>query len=235
MTSPFKDRRDGVPENGIPLGVNDTLSHPISADGTPEIGRTYPLPARQGRAVRVKKGQAIRVGNPFGTQVCDFWAFCDPDVNEYLSWEHARGAINSAMPKVGDMLVTNRRRPILAFEQDTSPGIHDTLIAACDLFRYQTLGCTDYHDNCSDNMRMALLAIGIIPAEVPQPFNIWMNIPLSADWSIKWLPTVSAPGDFVLLRAKMDMIAVMSACPQDMVPINGADMTPMGLDFAVIE
>jgi uncharacterized protein YcgI (DUF1989 family) len=234
MASILTEIGESLPENGIPLGRNMTLTAPISADGSPELGRIYTLPARQGRAVRVKKDQAIRIANPSGTQVCDFWAFSDENPSEYLSWEHTRGAINSAMPKVGDTLVTNRRRPILTFEKDTSPGIHDTLIAACDLFRYEALGCADYHDNCSDNMRMALLSIGAIPAEVPQPFNIWMNIPVNRDWSISWLPPVSAPGDFVVLRAKLDMIAVMSACPQDMVPINGADMTPMDLEFTVL-
>jgi Domain of unknown function (DUF1989) len=65
--------------------------------------------------------------------------------------------------------------------EDTSPGVHDTLIAACDLFRYITLGVDEYHDNCSDNLRMAMMAIGLTVPEVPQPFNIWMNIPLAAD------------------------------------------------------
>ena len=95
------------------------------------------------------------------------------------------------------------------------------------------LGVEDYHDNCSDNLRMALFAIGEHTTEVPQPFNIWMNIPVQADGSIDWLPTVSKPGDQITLRAEMDCIIVLSACPQDMVPINGPDMTPVELDFKV--
>lgn len=235
MTTLRPDIHDQPRENGPHLGENATINAPVSSDGTPEIGRIYQVPARQGRAVRLTKGQAIRVINTHGTQVCDFWAFNAANPHEFLSWEHARGAINSAMPKVGDALVTNRRRPILTFEEDTSPGIHDTIIAACDLFRYVNLGCTTYHDNCSDNMRMAMAAIGVTPFEVPQPFNLWMNIPVRPDWSIDWLPPVSRPGDHVLLRAQMDMIAVMSACPQDMIPINGDDMTPVDLHFCVID
>ena len=46
--------------------------------------------------------------------------------------EHIRTSISRLVPKVGDVLVTNHRRPILALIEDTSPGIHDTLIAACD-------------------------------------------------------------------------------------------------------
>lgn len=220
-------------ENGPPVGTNATLAEPISPDGTPEPGRRYVVPARNGRAVRLRKGQAITVINTHGTQVCDVWAFSAANLNEFLSWEHARAWLSAVVPKVGDALVTNRRRPILTVEEDTSPGIHDTLIAACDLFRYTNLGCTDYHDNCADNMRLALRAIGVEPREVPQPFNLWMNIPVASDGSVQWLAPVARPGDRVTLRAEMDLVAVMSACPQDLVPINGDDMRPVELHFVV--
>lgn len=229
------DIHDNPRDNGAPVGENATRAEPISPDGTPEPGRRYTVPARNGRAVRLSKGQAIKVINTHGTQVCDFWAFSADNLNEYLSWEHARGTLSRAVPRLGDALVTNRRRPILTLEEDTSPGIHDTIIAACDLFRYTGLGCTHYHDNCADNMRMAMQAIGVEPREVPQPFNLWMNIPVNKDWSVEWLAPVSKPGDHVLLRAHMDLIAVMSACPQDMIPINGDDMAPVELHFEVID
>lgn len=224
---------DHPADNGAALGENPSLREAISGDGTPEPGRLYVVPARQGRAVRVAEGQAITVINTHGTQVCDFWAFSAANPNEFLSWEHARGYLSRAVPRVGDAMVTNRRRPIVTLERDDSPGVHDTLMAACDLFRYTGLGCADYHDNCSDNMRMAMTAIGVTPREVPQPFNIWMNIPVAPDWSVQWLPPVSTPGAAVTMRAHMDMIAVMSACPQDMIPINGADMAPVELHFRV--
>src|SRR6266850_2561738 len=64
---------------------------------------------------------------------------------------HSRAALSRIMARVGDSMVTNHRRPILTLVEDTSPGIHDTLIAACDRYRYELLGCTTYHDNCTDN------------------------------------------------------------------------------------
>ena len=155
---------DNPPDNATPCGTNPTLSSPISPDGTPEIGRRYTIPARQGRAMRLAKGQSIRIINTHGTQVCDTWAFSATNRAEYLSWPHARAWINRAVPVPGDALVTNRRRPILTLVEDTSPGVHDTLIAACDLFRYITLGVNEYHDNCSDNLRMAMMAIGLTRA-----------------------------------------------------------------------
>jgi len=217
------------------LGDNPSATSPIARHGKPEVGKRYTVPAREGRAVRLSKGQSLIVLNTHGTQVCDLWAFNAENLNEYLSWEHTRGGINRIAPQVGDALVTNRRRPILTLTltEDTSPGVHDTLIAACDLFRYIGLGVEGYHDNCSDNLRMALVAIGEHTTEVPQPFNIWMNIPVRADGSINWLPTVSKPGDQVTLRAEMDCIVVMSACPQDLVPINGPDMKPVYFQFEV--
>lgn len=216
-----------------PDGENASLTSAISADGTPEPGRGYTVPARCGVAVRLKPGQRLNVINTHGTQVGDFWAFNAEDLDEYLSLEHVRAYLKSLFPKAGDPLITNRRRPILTFEQDSSPGVHDTVIAACDAYRYRQLGCEDYHDNCTDNLRMALIAIGERAPAIPAPFNLWMNIPVAADGSVDFLPTVSRPGDRVVFRAELPAIAAISACPQDMVPINGPDCTPMDLHFEV--
>ncbi len=72
-------------------------------------------------------------------------------------------------PKIGDALYSNRRRPILTLVEDTSPGVHGTLMAACDNYRYGLLGCTGYHDNCTDNLAAALYEIGLMPPETPSP------------------------------------------------------------------
>jgi uncharacterized protein len=226
------DIADQPAANTEPLGINDTMMSPISRDGTPEIGRLYDVPARQGRAVRVAKGQTIEIINTHGTQVCDTWAFNARNAAEFMSWEHGRAWIGKIMPGVGDAMVTNRRRPILTMTRDTSPGIHDTLMAACDLFRYTTLGCNTYHDSCADNLRMAMMAIGLVAPEVPQPLNLWMNIPVDAKGRTQFLPAVSKAGDLVHLLAEMDCIVVMSACPQDMIPINS--LKPMELHFRVL-
>ena len=208
------------PDNGRPDGRNATLDAPISVDGWPAVGPLYTVPARQGRAVRLRAGQTIRIINTHGTQVCDTWAFNAEQPNEFMSMEHVRAWIDRTIPRAGDALVTNRRKPILTLVADTSPGVHDTLIAPCDLDRYRTLGVAVYHDNCADNLRMALAAIDLRTGEVPCALNLWMNIPVGADTGIRWLPTVAAPGDHVDLRAEIDCVVVMSACPQDIVAIN---------------
>ena len=237
MSRPMQDRHrscaNRAADNGEPDGVNATGHDSVSADGVPEIDRIYQIPARNGRAVRLRRGQVLRVVNTHGSQVCDTWAFNAKDMSEFLSMEHARASINRTMPCVGDSLVTNRRRPILSLLADTSQGVHDTLIAACDLARYQGLGVTGYHDNCSDNLRLALRAIGLRTSEVPCPLNLWMNIPVYPDGHIEWLAPVSLAGDYVELRAELDCIVVMSACPQDIIAVNANH--PKELHFLVTD
>ena len=190
------------------------------------------IPARSGRAVALKAGQSIKIINTHGNQVVDTWAFNAHDLAEFMSMEHMRAFINRIRPRPGDKLATNKRRPILTLVEDTSPGIHDTFIAACDIYRYQGLGCTDYHDNCADNLRAGMAGLGLAPPEVPSPLNLWMNIPINADGSIDWKEPVSKPGDYVVLRAEMDCIVAMSACPQDIVCINAG--APVDAHFQVI-
>ncbi len=183
------------------------------------------IPARSGRAVVLKAGQSIKIINTHGHQVVDTWAFNAADLNEFLSMEHMRAFINRVRPKPGDKLATNKRRPILTLAEDTSRGLHDTFIAACDIYRYQGLGCTEYHENCADNLFAGMALIGLKPPEVPSPLNLWMNIPINSDGSIDWKEPVSKPGDYVVLRAAMDCIVAMSACPQDIVCINAGAPT----------
>jgi uncharacterized protein len=192
------------------------------------------IPARRGKAAILSAGQSVKVVNTFGQQVVDTWAFNLADIGEFMSMEHTRIAIGRIIPKVGDALVTNRRRPILRLAEDTSGGIHDTLVAACDRWRYELLGCPTYHDNCTDNLAAAMGELDLAPPETPSPLNLFMNIPVIDGNAIDVLPPVSTPGSYVTLRAEMDCLVAFSACPQDMVPINGAAMTPTAAHFEII-
>ena len=151
---------------------------------------------------------------------------------EFLSIEHCRTALGRIHSQQSDQLVTSRRRALIEIVHDTSSGIHDILIASCDQPRYEQLGAEGYHDNCADNFRMRLLTIGERPIHVPSPFNIWMNISVVEDGSYTWQAPVTAPGDYVTLRALSDCITVMSVCPQDM-PVNGIGVAPSELVFEV--
>jgi len=200
----------------------------------PSESEVLTIPARRGRAVRLRQGQAIKIINTHGQQVVDTWAFSAEDLTEFMSNEHIRPTLGRIFPRAGDALVSNRRRPILTFVEDTSPGIHDTLMAACDDYRYGLLGCTEYHDNCTDNMYAALRQIGVIVQECPSPLNLWMNIPVDREGNTSWGEPVSKPGDHVILRAELDVVVAMSACPQDILPINGAQGSPTEAHYQVL-
>ena len=217
----------------VPDGTNASLDSAVSPDGRPEAGITYQVPPRCGVAVRVTAGLSIRVINTHGTQVCDFWALCDGSLHEFLSMAHCHTETGGIMPSVGDVMVSNRRRPMLTILSDDSPGVHDTVIASCDWPRYQVLGCTEYHDNCADNFRMALMAIGEAAVHVPDPFNLWMNIPVSPQGRISWEAPVSSAGHSIVMRAETDIITIMSACPQDLTPVNGDGLAPTELHFRI--
>lgn len=194
----------------------------------------FTIPARRGRAARLNAGQAIKIINTHGTQVVDTWCFSAEDTTEFMSNEHMRATLTRIFPRKGDELVTNRRRPILYLEEDTSPGRHDTIMAACDDYRYGLLGCTEYHDNCTDNMYAALRQIGVHVSECPSPVNLWMNIPIDPEGNTGWGEPLSKQGDYIILRARMDCIVTMSACPQDILPINGANRSPTEAHYQIL-
>ncbi|MGQ0675657.1 MAG: DUF1989 domain-containing protein [Rhodospirillales bacterium] len=191
------------------------------------------IPARKGKAAILKAGQRIRVINTHGEQVVDTWAFSRADLHEFMSMEHTRASLLRVRPRVGDRLYTNKRRPILTLLEDSSPGIHDTVIAACDRWRYMELGIKGFHDSCTDNLAAALKELGLAPPETPSPLNLWMNIPFGADGTLSFEPPVSKKGDYVLFRAEMDVVMAFSACPQDILPINGVGRAPTEAHFEI--
>ncbi|MDE0000394.1 MAG: urea carboxylase-associated family protein [Rhodospirillaceae bacterium] len=193
------------------------------------------IPARSGRAALVARGQKVKVVNTHGQQVVDTWAFTQRDLREFMSMEHTRATLTKMRPEVGDALYSNRRRPVLTLLEDASPGVHDTLIAACDDYRYGLLGCTEYHDNCTDNLAAALYELGLTPPETPSPLNLFMNIPWEEGGRLAFAAPVSKAGDHVLFEANLDVVVAFSACPQDILPVNGAAREPTEAHFQILD
>lgn len=204
------------------------MSGPVPAGADP-----IPIPARRGVAVRAAAGQEVTVINTHGEQVVDTWAFAQADLGEFMSMEHSRAATLHLRPQPGDTLVSNRRRPMLTVLEDTSGGVHDTLIAACDRYRYAQLGAAGHHDNCMDNLAQALAALGLAAHVNPSPLNLFMNIPWDRAGTLFFDPPAPRPGGSIRLRAEMDLVVAFSACPQDMLPINGRNRQPTGAHFAL--
>ncbi|KAK4502983.1 hypothetical protein PRZ48_006410 [Zasmidium cellare] len=168
---------------------------------------------------------------------------------EFMSMTHSRAATLHLSPKVNDTLVTNIREPILTVVEDSSPGVHDTLIAACDPPRYKGLGVAKWeeHGSCAENLVLALKelneraglkgakAVGadVTINNVPAPLNLFMNIPWDNEGDLGFKAPKSKKGDFIRLRAERDVVVVMSACPQDVLDINNKN--PTDASFVVEE
>ncbi len=183
---------------------------------------TLTVPGSYARAVAVPAGRTIEVINTHGTQVVDLWAICADRPEIALSMQHSRVKWRNLRPRPGDELLDEERSTMLTMTSDTSPGVHDTVIAACDPFRYAQLGAAPGHRSCCENFAEALAEMSIVRRNpVPAPLNLFMNIPWDLDGNITFEPTVSAPGDRVGFQAVYDVIVIASACPMDIVPING--------------
>ena len=210
------------------------MSHATSTLTTNAMADQSIIPARKGKAVTLNKGQSIRVIDTYGSQVVDTWIFNRNDVNEFQSNEHTRPALLSMSFRPGDLLYTNRRRPIVKVEDDTSPGIHDMLMSACDTYRYELLGCTEYHDNCTDNLAECMKELGFEVPETPCPINVFMNIPWTADGGLSYQPPQTKPGDYVQFQALMDCVFAFSTCPNDILATNGLDGKIKAAHYQVI-
>ncbi|KAI4736852.1 hypothetical protein E4T50_12649 [Aureobasidium sp. EXF-12298] len=156
---------------------------------------------------------------------------------EYLSMPHTRASTLHMVPRVNDVLVSNLREPMLTLVEDTSSGVHDTLIPACDPQRYKALQIEDWeqHGSCAENLVLALkelndraglkgpkgVGASVTVNSVPAPLNLFMNIPWKGDkGDLSFEPPTCKEGDYVRLRAERDVVVVMSACPNDVQQIN---------------
>jgi uncharacterized protein YcgI (DUF1989 family) len=183
-------------------------------------GKVIVLRAGQGRALKVRQGDELRIVNLGGGQVVALWALNAADPGERMSMEHTRVALGRLVPKVGDGLYSSRRRELLTLIEDTSPGAHDTLIAACDPERYRQLGGSHDHPSCVANFRAALTERELNGDLVPSPLNLFMNIPWRGDGALEFAPSLARVGDRVTFVAELDVIVVLSVCPMDLTPVN---------------
>ena len=188
------------------------------------------VPAREGRGVRVAQGQSFRIVDLEGSQVGDLFAFNADDVREYHSAHHTRAVVDRLFPVPGEQFQSTLRRPIMTFVADDSPGIHDMLIAPCDPARFEQLGVEGWHASCQENLQTVMAGFGHPDVVVPQSINLFMNIPVRPGGTIDWLPAPTKAGDSVTLRAEMDLIVVLSACPQDIIVINDKAPSRMAID-----
>ena len=177
------------------------------------------IPATTGRAVTLRAGQTLRIISVEGKQVADFIAYNADDMTEALSTIHSLVSLGRLFPTAGDQLRSNRRRPMVEILRDDT-GRHDMLIAACDPWRYEyDFGVTG-HRSCSDNFLEALREWRIERHQLPHPVNFFQNMRYT-DGRVEVGESIAKVGDAVELRALMNLVAAVSACPMDLNPISG--------------
>ncbi len=137
-----------------------------------------------------------------------------------MSVGHTWVAYLRMFPSIGQTFVTNRRQAILTLLDDTTNGHHDMLLAACDSTRYEQLG-HQAHRSCVSNLLDALAEFDLAPPTVPQPVNLFTNVAIGEDGTLEPRVCEAGPGQGVRFRCERDVLLVLSACPQDLTPING--------------
>ncbi|HZS33572.1 MAG TPA: urea carboxylase-associated family protein [Methylomirabilota bacterium] len=182
-----------------------------------KVVEEIPIPGGTGAGFRVPADAYVQIVDVEGRGCADFFAFAAAAPEEYLSASHTRVAIDRLFPQVGQSFFSSLRRPLFQFVEDRTPGIHDMLFAACDPARYAQYGVPD-HASCAQNLRAALRGLGVQLSHVPQPVNFFMNVGVRPDGTAVFAPPQTEAGDFVLLRAFVDCLAVISACPQEWNP-----------------
>lgn len=186
---------------------------------------------RSGVAFALRTGQTLRVIDPEGVQVSDLLAYNAADVREAISNGRTFDYEESIALSAGNRLWSNRSRPMLSIVED-SVGRHDFLLTPCSeaTFRHFYAG-KPVHRGCFGNLAEALAPHGVEPDMIPCAFNLFMNVPVAPDGSLRVEPPVSRAGDFVRMRAEMDLIVGLTACSA--YASNGGHFKP--IDYAIEE
>jgi uncharacterized protein YcgI (DUF1989 family) len=187
------------------------------------------LEPQTGTAFELRAGQLLRVTDLEGEQVADLMAFNLSDKAEWLSSGRSIDYANRIYLTKGDILYSNRSRPMFTIVED-DVGRHDFLLTPCSPETFQIIYKNEqYHPSCFENLATNLARFGIPPDSIPTTLNIFMNVEIDADGALKILPPRSKAGDSIVLRAEMDLIVGLTACSAEMS--NNYRFKPIGFEI----
>lgn len=187
------------------------MAMPVRAERAAIV--TERIAPRSGTAFCLDAGQFLAVTDPHGEQVADLVAYARADTAEVLSSGRSLDYAGKLWLTTGDVLYSNRSRPLLTIAAD-DVGRHDFTLTPCssDTFRI-IYGDEDPHHGCQGNLERALQPYGIGPDQIPVAFNIFMHVTFEPDTgAISVLPPLSRPGDTIVLRAETDLVIGLTAC-----------------------
>jgi urea carboxylase-associated protein 1 len=179
------------------------------------------VPARRPWSARVAEGDVLRLIDLEGQQAIDFLCFNAADPAERYHAANTIKVPGNIFLGQGSVLRSSLARPMMTIVED-SCGAHDTIFGCCsfeiDEVRY---GRTNA-ECCQRNFERELARHGIGREQVVANVNFFMSVPVGPDGAAMITDSRSKPGDHVDLRAEMDVLAVLSNCPEALNPATGA-------------
>ena len=190
--------------------------------------RSVVVPAGEGRSLPATAGEYLSVIDLEGSQVADFVAIQRADPRKAVSPHQTRSSLRRLTLRVGDRLVNQDREPVLEIVRD-DVGVHDLLFCACSPALYrQRFGLTE-HRSCRMNLLEALAPYRVDEWQLPDPVNLFMKTPPRPDGEFEFHAAPSRPGDRIVFRCLVDVVAAVSSCPMDLSPINGGRISSLQL------
>ncbi|WP_458385897.1 urea amidolyase associated protein UAAP2 [Rhizobium pisi] len=186
------------------------------------------IPAEAPWSGIVRKGQTIRIEDSYGQQAIDTLFYRADDFAERYSNQDTMRAQGGAYIGTGTKIVSNEGNVMLVMTAD-SCGRHDTSAGACSC-ESNTVRFghgTKYLHACRDNFVLEVTRHGMSKRDIVPNINFFMNVPIKPNGEMTIVDGISAPGDYVELVAYMDVLCVISNCPQINNPCNGFDPTPI--------
>ncbi|WP_339617880.1 urea amidolyase associated protein UAAP2 [uncultured Gilvimarinus sp.] len=179
----------------------------------------------------LKRGQTLRILDVEGNQAADTLFFNADDPSERYSAMDTIREQGQVYLTAGSVLRSNLGNPMLEITADTC-GRHDTLGGACatesNTVRYD-LEKRCMHA-CRDSWMLAIAEhpeYGLSKRDITHNINFFMNVPVTADGGLTFSDGISGAGKYVEMQANMDVLVLMSNCPQLNNPCNGYNPTPV--------
>ena len=202
--------------------------------GVAQAKYDFTLPAGEPWLHEIRKGQILRIVDLEGNQAVDTLFFNARDPQERYSAQDTIRRQGGIYLTTGTALLSNEGKTLLTIVADTC-GRHDTLGGACAAESNSVRYARDkkFMHSCRDNFLIALTRwgqpYGLSKRDIPSNINFFMNVPVTEAGGLTFEDGVSAPGKYVELRAEMDVIALISNCPQLNNPCNAYNPTPVRL------
>lgn len=209
--------------------MSDTLINGASARPEGTIIEDIVVPARAPWSAVVKKGQTLRLIDLEGQQAIDFLCFGTKPFEGQIERYHMPNTIKipkHAFLEKGTVLYSQFARPMMTITEDSCGG-HDTIFGCCSFAVDQVRYGKQNAECCQRNFEREMARHGLGPEHVVANANFFMNVPVNSDGHVDITDSQSRAGDFVDLRAEMDVIAVLSNCPQELNPAAGGGPTPI--------